>query len=930
MKNSKLKTPKGLESCWADRTIDTTLELYKQAISTISTGIVILDAITPEFPIIYSNSAFEQLTGYSSQEILGRDCFFLQGKDTNRTAIDKIKKALRIKQQCRVIFKNYRKNGSSFWNQLTISPISNAKGYITHFIAEQVDVTEQKQAEQKLQEQAVAMNACIDGIAIINQTGEFTYLNEAYVKICGYQRPEDLLGKKWEILYDEAEMRIFRQYVLPVVQKQKEWRGEAVSLRRDGSKYRQELTLSTLPAQKGIFCVVRDISERKQVEVALEQVNEVLERQISQGRIELRKTIDKLHKETIERQQMQATLKESEILLRSIVTNLPIILFTVNSEGIFLLLEGEGLKPLNLRPEDVVGKSIFELYSQQTVILHHIRQTLSGRETTWISEIKDLVYESWAIPMKNTSGEVLGLIGMSIDITSHVKTEQILRQQAERERLVREIAANIRRSLNIEQVLNTAVAEVRQFLQTDRVLVYRFESDLNGVVVVESVAENFTPILGITIQDPCFKGKYVKLYQQGRIRVIPDIYNSNLNQCHIDLLAKYEVRSNLVVPILQGENLWGLLIVHHCRESRQWQESEVNLLSQLSEQIAIAIQQSELYQKLENELIERLQTEAALRQREKQLFEKASELEETLYQLQATQSQLIQSEKMSSLGQLVAGVAHEINNPVNFIYGNITPAKHYIEDLFKLIKIYQKYSPKSISEIEEKITEIDLDFIKNDLPNLLNSMLVGAERIREIVRSLRYFSRHDESDRKTVDIHEGIDSTLLILQNRLKAKSNYPVIQVIQEYGNLPKIECYPGQLNQVFMNILSNAIDALEESHKYQLVSNRQESHSILTTDNEAPTIRIRTELGNNGKVGIRIADNGSGITEKVRQRLFDPFFTTKEVGKGTGLGLSISYQIIVEKHGGELHCFSQPGQGTEFLIVIPSIQKKDLGARS
>ncbi len=925
MKNSKLKTPKGFESFLANPAIEINLELYKQAIATISTGITILDAKTPEFQIIYSNSAFEQLTGYSKQEILGQHCLFLQGEDTDRAAIEKIKQSLRIKQQCRVILKNYRKNGSAFWNQCTISPIEDAKGYITHFIAEQVDVTAQQQAEQRLQERDIAMNACIDGIAIINHKGEFTYLNEAYLKITGYNRSEDLMGKSWEKIYDRAEMRIFSQYVLPIVEKQGKWRGEAVSLRRDGSKYRQELTLSTLPAQKGIFCIMRDISERKQVEVALQQANEVLERQINQGRIELRKAIDKLHKESIKRQQVQETLKESEILLQSIVTNLPIILFTINKQGNFVLLEGKGLKPLGLNPEEIVGKSVFEIYSQQTAILHHINQALNGRETSWISEIGDLVYESWATPIESKTGEVIGSIGMSIDISSHIKTEQILRQQAERERLVGEIAANIRRSLNLEHVLNTAVAEVREFLQTDRVLLYRFESGWNGVVVVESVGKDFTPILGIPIHDPCFKEKYVNLYQQGRIRIISDIYNSELHQCHVDLLAKFQVRSNLVVPILQGENLWGLLIAHHCRESRQWQESEVSLLSQLSEQIAIAIQQSELYQKLENELIERQQTEATLRQRERQLFEKATELEQTLYQLQATQSQLIQSEKMSSLGQLVAGVAHEINNPVNFIYANISPAKHYIEDLLELIKIYQKYShlPDFMFKIEEKIAEIDLEFIQDDLPKLLNSMLLGAERIREIVRSLRYFSRHDEAERKIVDIHEGIDSTLLILQNRLKAKPNYPAIEVILEYANLPKVECYPGQLNQVFMNILSNAIDALEESNKYMLVSNRQESHSLLTADKEVPTIRIRTELRKNNTVAIEIADNGSGMTEKVRQRLFDPFFTTKQVGKGTGLGLSISYQIVVEKHGGELNCVSHPGQGTKFAIVIPVKQK-------
>jgi len=301
-----------------------------------------------------------------------------------------------------------------------------------------------------------------------------------------------------------------------------------------------------------------------------------------------------------------------------------------------------------------------------------------------------------------------------------------------------------------------------------------------------------------------------------------------------------------------------------------------------------------------------------LRQREELLCQKACELEQTLHELQKTQTQLIQSEKMSSLGQLVAGVAHEINNPVNFIYGNIDPARNYIQNLLELLELYQHHCPLPGSEIEDKAEDIDLEFVKQDLPKLLESMRVGSDRIREIVRSLRYFSRTDEAEMKDVDIHEGIDSSLLILQNRLKANGDYPGIQVIQEYADLPKVECYPGQLNQVLMNILSNAIDAMQEGCQVQGVK-----------CGNTPTIWIRTKVLDN-RITIQIVDNGPGMKDAVRQRLFDPFFTTKPVGKGTGLGLSISYQIIVEKHGGQLHCFSQPGEGTEFAIEIPLRQSK------
>ncbi|MBD2606248.1 PAS domain-containing protein [Scytonema hofmannii FACHB-248] len=293
-----------------------------------------------------------------------------------------------------------------------------------------------------------------------------------------------------------------------------------------------------------------------------------------------------------------------------------------------------------------------------------------------------------------------------------------------------------------------------------------------------------------------------------------------------------------------------------------------------------------------------------------QLKQQAEDLEKTLQELQRTQMQLIQSEKMSGLGQLVAGVAHEINNPVNFIFGNLTYANNYIEDLLSLVQLYEQHYGDPVPEIQELAEDIDLHFLIEDLRKLLKSMKVGAERIREIVLSLRTFSRMDEAEMKEVDIHEGLDSTLMILEHRIKAKPDRIAIEVIKEYGNLPLVQCYAGQLNQVFMNILANAIDALDES----LVNEPEK----LTT----PQIRIGTELLEGDRVKISIADNGLGIPSAIKARLFDPFFTTKAIGKGTGMGLSISYQIISDRHGGSLECVSQPGAGAEFVIVIPLCQ--------
>lgn len=303
------------------------------------------------------------------------------------------------------------------------------------------------------------------------------------------------------------------------------------------------------------------------------------------------------------------------------------------------------------------------------------------------------------------------------------------------------------------------------------------------------------------------------------------------------------------------------------------------------------------------DITERKQAEVALRISEAKARDRATQLSQTIGELKQTQGQLVQAEKMSSIGQLVAGVAHEINNPINFIHGNLDHVKQYSQDLLDLLELYQQQDPEPSPEIAALKEAIDLEFLMADLPKVLDSMRMGTDRVREIVRSLRNFSRVDRAKVKAVDIHEGIDNTLLILQHRLKPSGGKKQIQVVKEYGDLPPVACYSGQLNQVFMNILSNAIDALDSARDNQ----------------QQPTISIASEMLENNHVAIRIADNGPGIPPEILNRLFDPFFTTKPVGKGTGLGLSISYQIVVEKHGGLLKCQSEPGQGTEFWVEIP-----------
>ena len=313
--------------------------------------------------------------------------------------------------------------------------------------------------------------------------------------------------------------------------------------------------------------------------------------------------------------------------------------------------------------------------------------------------------------------------------------------------------------------------------------------------------------------------------------------------------------------------------------------------------------------KLSQQMVSDVQTKEQLIEE----LQQNHELKQVLEELHRTQTQMVQSEKMSALGQMVAGVAHEINNPINFIHGNLAPIELYTQDLLKLVHSYQQHYPNPPETLQADLEDVELDFLREDVSKLLQSMKLGSDRIRGIVKSLRNFSRLDEAAYKAVDIHEGIDSTLMILQHRLKPTGDRPEIQVIKDYCQLPLVECYAGQLNQVFMNLLVNAVDALEEF-------NQGRSYQEIAANPN--TIRIHTYGMGKNLINISIADNGSGISEAVRSKLFNPFFTTKSAGKGTGLGLSISYQIVTEKHGGKLWCDSTHGGGTKFIIEIPVCQ--------
>ncbi len=426
----------------------------------------------------------------------------------------------------------------------------------------------------------------------------------------------------------------------------------------------------------------------------------------------------------------------------------------------------------------------------------------------------------------------------------------------------------------------------------DRVSIYRFNSDWGGEFVAdfECVTPRWLDIgeLGVnTVWDDTYlQETQGGRYRNGEVSIVDDVYQQDFSQCHLDLYEQFHVKAFIIVPIFVEQNLWGLLGVYQHQASRHWETSEVEFISQIAAQLGVAMQHASLL--------------AHNRQ-------KTEQLSKTLINLKETQTQLIQTEKMSSLGQLVAGIAHEINNPVNFIHANLAHLKEYTNNILQVLSSYQEYCPEPEGEIQKLIEEADIEYIAEDLPKLCSSLSIGTKRIQSIVLSLRSFSRLDEAEMKPVDIHDGIEGTLLILQHRLKNDSSKVNINIVKEYDELPLVQCYAGQLNQVFMNLLANAIDELQSIKP----SSKE--------DNNTKTIAISTQTLENDWVKISIKDDGKGITSEILDKLFDPFFTTKPVGKGTGLGLSISYKII-EKHGGKLYCNSILGEGAEFVIELPS----------
>ncbi len=481
-------------------------------------------------------------------------------------------------------------------------------------------------------------------------------------------------------------------------------------------------------------------------------------------------------------------------------------------------------------------------------------------------------------------------------------------KQAQRERVVNQITAQTRQSLDLKTILQQAIAQLLDALDVDRCLVHLVENldQLDEITEPNHPLEHgrtvfrrkhlfevCRPPFPASINDFDPDGPMTRWVIQHRQQAVIDNVSQDLRiGPHNAEYQTAQIKSSLVVPVQASGSLQAILYLNQCAHVRNWTRDDQKLAQAVADQLAISIQQGHLY--------------AQSRQQAQESAAQAKQLAETLQALQQTQAQLIQSEKMSSLGQMVAGIAHEINNPISFIYGNIPYVERYLQDTLRLITAYQTHYPQATDSLQSLIEEVEPDFIVQDLPRILSSMRSGAGRIREIVSSLRTFSRLDEAYCKVVDLHDGLESTLSILKTQIPAD-----VHLRRQYGELPPVECFPSLLNQVFLHLLQNALEALD--HR-PLGRHQAEAKEI--------TITTEASMGDrpaDAWVTITISDNGCGIYDLIQPKIFDPFFTTKEIGQGCGLGLAISYQTVVHQHRGHLSCSSTVGQGSTFVVKIP-----------
>jgi two-component system, NtrC family, sensor kinase len=805
-------------------------DLFSRIWEGIGIGISVLDVIDEgdDFQYVSLNPVMEEIIPVCIDKLLNNTLGKLTQQEPVNLHLEKYQDCLCSRSS--ISFEELLLlNRQETWWLFNITPLINEESKIYQLLITATNITYLKYKEKVLSKSEEWFRCFIENAneIIYEHTleGTLTYLSPKFTDLFGYET-SDFIGKCFKSLIHPEDLPLCEKIFCQTI----DTRGNKQTIifrhKHKSEKWRW-VQINAVPIydkeNQLIYCqgILRDITEEK---VAQEE------------------------------------LKYSNQLLKSIIESTSDAIFAKDIQGRYVLTNSTSFNLIRKLDKQMVCKgdeNIFSLNIASELVNIDVQVIESGLPIT-LEELvvnrdgKVKTFLTTKSPWRDHCGNIIGLVGISRDITEQKQTEVQIKKQ---EQFLSSVFNGTQNAIFVIDVFKN-----NQFYFAG----WNNSCEHNmGIPSFHAIGKTPEELFGI-IEGQKIRAQYIKCL-------------------NADESITYEE-----FIVIKGKTISGLTTLNPLKDK----EGKIYRIIGTTFDISA-----------------RVSAEEALRQSEAELRQKASDLENTLKELQRTQSQLIQTEKMSSLGQLVAGIAHEINNPTSFIYGNIKPAQEYYHDLMNLISLYKEYYPQPIQQINKYIKAIDLEFIIEDLPKILTSMEVGAERIQNIVISLRNFAHIDEAECKTIDIHQGIESTLVILEHRFKANNLRPAINLVKSYSSLPLVDCYPGELNQVFMSILVNALDALDE------YGNPNQSFN--------PKISIYTELIDNQQVMISISDNGIGVGEEIRKHLFDPFFTTKPVGKGTGMGLAVSYQIITEKHGGSLDCISLPEKGAKFVIKIPLRQE-------
>ena len=801
------------------------------------------------------NPRFCEMLGYSRQELLTKTIGDITHPDDQAQITRDMPRLFAGDIPYFFQEKRYlRKDGSDFWASTGVSIVRDAMGNPKHTLAVVQDISERKQAEMHLHEVSTRLNLAVEsaGIGIwdwdiVNHNRVW---NERMYALYGIT-PDSAshLGETWVNSLHPDDRATAQATTQKALQGQTNYDTEFRIIRPDGNtRFIKANALVQHNAQgeaERMIGINYDITTIRDAEVAMNRQLTMIE-----------KAIDGI---------------------------------AILEGDTFLYLNQAHLTMFGYDHDELTGKTWHSLYSPEE--LERFEQQVFpslGQNEAWQGEAIATRKDGSTFPeeLSLSLSEDGFLICVCRDISDRKRAAAQIDSLLNRTQLLHRISSEIRNSLDLDIILQTSVQAIVTELPAD-VCTFawyrRAESTNSWNIVKEQKIPELPSWLGSHSLDefPHMLTHILQnqMYQVESLAALTTSVNNPLKS----FFERMGISSYICLPIHTLGGKIGSLQIGRTSSEQPWQDDEIALLQDIGNQVAIAIYQAELYEDSQA---------------------KTKRLQQSYQDLQDAQFQLIQSEKMSSLGHLVAGIAHEINNPVSFIYGNLTPALDYTRILTQLIRQYQEAYPNPPESIATLSNQADIEYILNDFPKLLSSMENGATRIQDIVRSLGTFSRLDKSDFNAVNLHNNIDDTLVILQNRLNGRAGNPEIEVVKKYGDLPDVECYGSSLNQVFMNLLVNAIDAVEE---------RQE------IDGENYTGRITiTTTASAQNVTISIKDNGIGMNQTTQTNIFNPFFTTKPIGKGTGMGLSISYQIVTGNHEGQLYCYSQPGEGTEFVIRL------------